>query len=382
MDKQNTTEPSIQPPKKPSGIFRMFKRILILFLVVIALLSVSVVIIGYCFQNSVKEFVVGEINKQVNTEIIVDGKDIDFTVIKKFPYASLDFKNVKALDAIQSKQKDTLFRAGTISFQFNLMDLFNKNYHIKKIEINDVDLNIRIDKKGNDNYHFWKKSTDTGSTAFSIALEKIVLKQIHVLYKDHRTKQNIDVLIKRSNLTGEFSNENYSLEIAADLFINQLKTNDTYYLREKNVHAEVALNVDNKTSSYKIQNTKIKIEDLLFEVVGNIITTNKQPIVNLGIKGKNMDIKSVLSLIPEKYKNKINDYKSDGEFYFNSTIQGTWSDNRVPLIKADFGIKNADITQVKDNIILHHVNLKGHYSNGNEDAPSELTLIPFSATID
>lgn len=382
MDTSTSTEPSIQSPKKSSGIFRALKRILIFFFVLIILLAGSVFVIGFYYQDEVKEYVIGELNKQLNTEIIVDGKDIDFTVIRNFPYASVDFKNIKALDAVQSKHKDTLFKAGRISFQFNIKDIFNKNYHIKKVEVDNVDLKIKIDKNGKDNYHFWKESADTSSTAFSFALEKIVLKQVHVFYKDLQSKQNIDVLINRSNLTGAFSNDNYSLETASDLFVNHIRTDDVNYLQKKNVHAEVALNVDNKTSSYKIKDTKIKIENLLFEVIGNIITANDQSIVNLGIKGKEMDIKSVLSLIPEKYKSKINDYKSDGAFYFTSTIQGSWSGDQSPEIEADFGIKNADITQVKDDIVLHNVNLKGHYFNGNKNEPSVLTLIPFTAIID
>jgi hypothetical protein len=382
MDTSTSTEPSIQSPKKSSEIFRVLKRILILFFVLIILLAGSVFVIGFYYQDQVKEYVISELNKQLNTAIIVDAKDIDFTVIRNFPYASVDFKNIKALDAVQSKHKDTLFKAGRISFQFNIKDIFNKNYHIKKVEIDNVDLKIKIDKNGKDNYHFWKESADTSSTAFSFALEKIVLKQVHVLYKDLQSKQNIDVLINRSNLTGAFSNDNYSLETASDLFVNHIRTDDVNYLQKKNVHAEVALNVDNKTSSYKIKDTKIKIENLLFEVVGNIITANDQSIINLGIKGKEMDIKSVLSLIPENYKNKINDYESDGEFYFTSTIQGSWSGDQSPEIEADFGIKNADITQVKDNVVLHNVNLKGHYFNGTKNEPSILTLIPFTATID
>jgi len=382
MDTPNNTTPSA-PIKKSSELFRILKRIVISIFVLLLLLAGGGFFIVYYYQNNVKEYIIAELNKQLNTEIIVDGKDIDFSIIQNFPYASVDFKNIKALDATHSETKDTLFKAGRISFQFNLKNIFNKNYRIKKVEIDNVDLKIRIDKNGNDNYHFWKTSADTNTTSFSFALQEIVLKQVHVYYKDQQRKQNIDLVIRQSNLNGNFSNDNYSLETITQLFINHIQIDNGNYLRNKNVYAEVSLNVDTKIESYKIKDTKITIENLLFEVVGNVIAANDQPIFNVGIRGKDMNIKSVLSLIPEKYKSKINEYESDGEFYFNSTIQGTWSGNQTPQIKADFGIKNADITQVKDNIVLHHVNLKGHYSNGNKGSePSSLTLIPFSATID
>ena len=142
--------------KKSSRIVRFFWRFLIFILVTITLLGGTGFIIGYFYQDEVKEYIVGELNKQLNTEIIVDGKDIDFTVLKNFPLASVNFKNVKALEAIQSKKKDTLFAAGEISLQFNIIDVFKKNYRIKRVEVDDANLKIRIDKEGNDNYHFGK----------------------------------------------------------------------------------------------------------------------------------------------------------------------------------------------------------------------------------
>jgi len=340
-------------------------------------------IIGIYYQDEVKEYVIKELNKQLNTEIIVDGKDIEFTLIKNFPYASIDFKNAKVLEAVKRKNKDTLFNAGEISLQFNIVDVFKKKYHIKKMEVDDATLKIRIDKNGNDNYHFWKPSADTAKTSFSFALEDIVLNNVSFTFKNSKTKISADVAIKKSNLSGNFSDKQYSLETVNDLYVNYFKADSTTYLKNKNLHSQVELMVDTEIPSYKIKKGKLKLENLLFDIVGNIIAANDEPILNLGIKGKDMDIKSVLSLIPEKYKGKINAYESDGEFYFDATILGSFANKQTPQMVADFGIKNADITQVKDNIVLKKVTLTGHYTNGNKDKkqPSVLTLIPFSATI-
>jgi hypothetical protein len=376
------TELENKPEKRKSlWIVRFFLRTLLFILIMIVLLVGVGGIIGYYYQDEVKEYVVGELNKQLNTEIIVDGKDIDFTVIKNFPYASIDFKNVKALEALERKNKDTLFSVGKISLQFNIVDVFKKNYHIKKIEIDNAYLKIKIDKDGNDNYHFWKTSADTDTTHFSLALENIVYRDVHFFYKDRKAKQSVDVLIKKSNLSGNFSDERYSLETVSDLFVNTIKTDSTVYLRKKNVHAAFALDVDSKQSSYKIKEGKLKIENLLFLVFGSVINVNNESIVNIGIKGNDMDIKSVLSLIPATYKSEINDYNSNGEFYFDATVQGSFSENQTPRVIADFGIRNADITQIKDNVVLKHVNLKGHYFSGDKNKFSSLTLQPFSAEL-
>jgi len=381
-ENQNTIPEQSQP--KSFRFLRFLKRAFLFFTFSLLLLSAGAFVIGYFYQDEVKEYVIAELNKQLNTEIIVDGKDIDFTVLQNFPYASVDFKNVKAMEAIQQKNKDTLFSAGEISFQFNVLDVFKKNYRVKKIEISTVNLNLRIDENGNDNYHFWKSSRDTSNTSFAFSLEDIDLNNIRVSFKSQKSKQNIDFSIKNSRLSGKFSDEKYALETTADLFVTFIKTENVNYLHKKNVHAELSLTVDNSMPSYKIKNGKIKIEELLFEVFGSVINNGSEPIVNFGLKGKDMDVKSVLSLVPNKYKGKINDYESDGIFYFDALIQGVVSEKQMPQVTADFGISNAEITQVKDDIRLHNVNLKGHYFSGNKNAneTSLLTLIPFSASID
>lgn len=387
MNPQNKQDPDQEHPAVNSGkapwLLRFFLRFLISLLILFALLVGTGVIIAKYYQDEVKEYVVSELNKQLNTEVIVSGKDIDFTVIKSFPYGSVNFKNVKALDANGFTAKDTLFRAGEISLQFNLLDIFKKNYRIKKIVVSDVKLRIRIDKQGKDNFHFWKESNDTSASTFSFALENIVLKNVSLDYKNSQIRQTINGIVSSGKLSGEFSDEKYTLNTAADLFVNVIKTDNVYFLREKNIHTEFVLNVDNTLNAYKIQSGKLKIEDLLFEVFGNVINAGKEPIVNIGIKGKNMSIRPVLSLIPEKYKDRIKEYESEGEFYFDALVQGSLSGETVPQITADFGIKSATITQVKDNIVLKNVSLKGHYTNGNKQKGelSSLQLLPFSADI-
>lgn len=374
-----------QPPKRgvASRIFRILRRLFVTIFILLLLLSLTGFIIGYYYQDEVKDFVVSELNKKLNSKVIVDGKDIDFTVIRNFPYASVDFKNIKAMDAGENEGKDTLFRAGEISLQFNIVDIFHKNYHIKKIELKNADLRIRIDKNGNDNYHFWKESADSTSEGFSLALEKIVLDQVHVSYLDRHQKQGVEGLIRKSTLSGEFSSQKYSLETSSDIYMEKFRSDSVIYLKNKNIQANVLLEVDNALSSYKISGGKIRIEDLLFEVFGNVISSNKEQLINLAVKGKEMDIRSVLSIIPNDYKKNINNYESDGEFYFDATIRGSFSKGSSPAFTAEFGMKNASITQVKDDITLKNVNLSGYYYSGSKEKKevSVLQLDRFSANI-
>ncbi|MEO6903849.1 MAG: AsmA-like C-terminal region-containing protein [Bacteroidia bacterium] len=359
---------------------RLLKRIFISISVLVFLLIIILFTVSTYYKEEVKQYVINEVNSQLNTQVIINSKDISFSLLKNFPYASVDFNNLKALDAGNYKKKDTLFNAKKISFQFNLLDIFRKSYHVKKIEVENVRINIHVDENGNDNYHFWKNNTKKGDSNFSFALEKIVLNHIEVVYNNFEKNQFINALINKGELAGKFSNTNYSLKTNSHLFVNSIKIDSVNYINQKNVSTDFTLEVDNQTAIYKIKNGKIKIEDLVFEVGGNIVNNEKMA-VDIALQGKNMNIKTLLSLIPRAYKNKIENYKSNGEFYVNATFKGNFSKIDTPEIIANFGIKKAAITEIKEDIVLSDVNLTGKYTNGNKKTPSSLTLIPFSAFI-
>jgi hypothetical protein len=365
MSNEHNSVPQHPSDKKSGKAFRFLKRFIFLLFFLIIFIIGAGFLVGYFYQDEVKSYIVSELNKELNTPIIIEGKDIDFTVLKNFPLASLEFKNVKALDAVKSKKKDTLFKADNISLLFNIVDVFNKNYHIKKIIVNGAVLNIRIDKKGNDNYHFLKSSPDNDSAHFSFALEQVVLKKIQLHYKNAKTQQEADLAINKSAISGKFSDEKYSLAILSELYIDAVKADNTTFLRNKKIQVDLAFDVDNNQKLYDIKKGKFTIEDVLFEATGNIYVKDKT-LLDIRIKGKELNIQSVLSLIPNKYKERINEYNSEGEFYFNGTVKGKFSDMTMPQLTADFGINNANITQTTSAISLQKVSLTGSFTNGKK----------------
>ena len=97
---------------------KTLKKITIIFGVIIILLVTAGIIFSTLYQNEVKAYIITQINNSVNTKI--DVKAVNFSVFKKFPYASLEFKKVTAEDATKLAEKGTLFSAQSIYLQFNI----------------------------------------------------------------------------------------------------------------------------------------------------------------------------------------------------------------------------------------------------------------------
>jgi AsmA-like C-terminal region len=357
-----------ETPKHKKGFFRfLFKAVSILALVVIALLFVAVAL-GYYYQNEVKDYFVSELNKKLNTEVVVKGENIDFSLIQNFPLAAIEFNNILVKDAIEKKQKDTLFWAENISLQFSWLDVFHKKYKVQKLEINHAVLKIKLDKNGNDNFHFWKADSSNSTENLRFDLQEISLQHIRFSYINKKLKQKIAFYVLSSKLSGEFSSNNYFFSSTARLQTDEFIFNNTSFLKNKSVNANIHFAVDKSKGTYTLENTHAQIEDLLLDINGLVTDTKSGVYSNLQLKGKDMDVQSVLWLVPEKYKSKINNYKSTGTFYLDAAIIGESSERSNPHVDARFGINNGTINETQTQLVLQNVNIGAHYSNGNENS--------------
>src|SRR5205085_3818031 len=144
----------------------------------------------------------------------------DFSVLRHFPFASFEMKNIVIEEVSTSKIKDTLLYSQRLSLLFNITDVFSKNLTVKKILVNGGNINIRIDSSGHGNYQFWKKSNDSTSTG-EINLQRIGLNKVYLKYLDKKDNQNYGIFAKDAELSGKFSSDEFSLKTKADLFVDQ-----------------------------------------------------------------------------------------------------------------------------------------------------------------
>ncbi|HVA97488.1 MAG TPA: AsmA-like C-terminal region-containing protein [Bacteroidia bacterium] len=350
----------------------------IIFLSILLLSFIAGFVIVRFYQNEVKTLVVEQVNKNLNTKVIVNSNDIHFSVFHDFPYASVEFNNVKALDAWDAKVKDTLFKAQNISLEFNLMDVFYKKYAVEKLSISGVQLNIRINEKGEDNYHFWKSTSDsisnTSKNNFSFALNKITIQNAEVKYINQFNHSDCEFLLKNLSLKGKFNSDEYDLETTTSALIHTLTFGSESYLKGENAAIKLSLYVNNKNNFYRIKEGEIKLEHVTLDLSGSLINTKTEGVADFKIDGKNMDIQSAMLLLPSKAKKYMNRYNSSGNIYFNGTVKGPIGHGVWPDLVATFGITKGEVSLDKSSMKLKNIDLKGSYSSKQGKTPQKTTL--------
>jgi uncharacterized protein involved in outer membrane biogenesis len=374
---------SILKPKKKNKAWKIIKRFLLVIAAVFIVLIGTVLVIIYFHEDSIKKFIVDKINQQLNTEIQV--KEIELSLFRKFPNVSLVFTDVTAKDAIKSENKGNLLTAKNIYLQFSIWDLFDKNYRIRKIEADEGVINIITYLDGSVNYQFWKDDTTAASSDenFSFDLQKVILSNMVIRYRDFANGQDYLGATNSFIVKGKFNNDNFTMYANGNLQVNYVNISGTKFIPGKSVHIDLVLDVDQTTETYKFSESKVFMGNMSFDVSGSVIHNDKKHYINLAVAGAKTKLQSLLDEIPYEYKKYFEKYKAEGDFYFSTSVAGSYMKNDVPGVTVTFGIKGGSLAEKESDITLEDVCLSGTYSNGASGSlsTSKLVIKDFSSTL-
>jgi hypothetical protein len=120
------TSESLNRTKQAVTKKKLVKRILLIVTSVIVVLLLSATIIAYVFEDKIADVVLKELYKSIKTE--VNHQDVSFSLIRKFPMASLQITQMKVQGF--SEKRDVL-SADYVFLQFNLFDVLTSNFKLK-----------------------------------------------------------------------------------------------------------------------------------------------------------------------------------------------------------------------------------------------------------
>lgn len=329
------------------------------------LIITGLFIITYFFSNKVTQIVINELNKNINTEVNVS--NVEFSLFSKFPGATLEFKDItiKSSNNINKNEfkkinSDTLLYAKSLFLEFNIIDILKEKYIIKKIYIENGKINILTDSNNENNYNLWKESSDN-SQSIKIKLNDVKISNTKIYYRNLIKDIFWKSLFYEASMSGNFGENNFSVTSDFDTHVNSCYVDGIEYITERKVKANIDFDVSNNV--LKINKGNINIAGLKLNSSGSINYNNDLDF-NLLFKGKNLNVKSFIGLLPKNITKSFENFKSDGNFYFDCKVDGVFNKTENPKIDINFGVDNGTIINTTNKIEVSKLMLKGQYSNG------------------
>jgi hypothetical protein len=359
-------------------VINFIKRILEITGIIFFSLVCLGIIISSFYEAEIKRLMLDELNKNVNT--VINMEQFNFSLLRHFPYASVDMKQVMAKEVTDKEEKDTLLFAEHVSLMFNLTTIFDNDLAIRKIVMKDGKVKIRIDKTGKNNYHFWKPSADTTSSV--VDLKKIVLDNVLISYLDKHAAQDYLFTAKDATLSGKFSGDTFTLKTKADFLVSHFLVGNVNYASEKKIQVSSDLNVNSKTDEYTFNNSHVRMNDLAFDVKGNVTSLPKTTRLDLAIDAHESKVESFMNALPAEYRKSFeNNFTTKGKVSFTINIQGDEDARHVPAVSIHFSIKDGKISPKTNNVSLEKLVATGTFHNRSSGKTDVLEIPALTAIL-
>lgn len=360
---EETPKKHTQSKKKFRKLKRAFIILLSLFLVVI----ITGIVLANVYEKEIKRFAIDEINTHLKAKLKINENNVSLSFFNKFPSASLNFADILIED---ENEKDTILFAQNFSLEFGLVALFSGDYSVKEMYLDNGNINLHVDKKGNENYIFWKEteSNDTAKTKFNFALEQLNLNDVSLVYHNEKNKILVDLKIYNTTFGGNFSDDTTDLRISSDHFINELSSDNTIYFKDKNSLLSIEKGMFNK-DFISLSQGQISIEEMELDVNGNFDL--KKDNSNISALARNVEISQIFSLMPKSFREKLTEYRTKGNINGNIVIENNkkWKN---PKMEAKFLIKQGTITEQNSGVELKDLNLSGNFESSQSSQRIEL----------
>ena len=267
-------------------ISRWLIRLCLVFAMVLVLLFVA----GKYWGKDIIPHVLTEVNNQLTAPVKVHA--VDFTLIERFPYASVKLNQVYIPDSIH---EDTLLFAESIYLDFNMISWFSGDWAIKKVAVQGANVSVIEDKNGQFNAKIWKEQ-EGPATDTKLRIENLELEAYQLKFLSERTG------MKYSNkgVQLQFSFDEQSAgEVKVEAKANHLKANNEDWLIDLPINLEGKWSFDSETKSFVLYADEIILPDASLSGIWNYTSD----VTGFEIKGKlgnpNVIKSCIAPLLPE-----------------------------------------------------------------------------------
>lgn len=328
------------------------KRFLIALISVIIILPLAAIITAFVLEDSIKSQIVTEVNKQLAVPVKVSGK-INFTVLKYFPNAALEFEQVTINNKLKVGEKQ-LAEVQSFSLLFSLSDIIKNKFTIHSIALKNGSVNIVNDKDGNSNLDILKDGKESKQDA-EIKINRVLLSNIKISYNDFKSSFTVGSRIRKLQLDGDFTAANFKLKSKGDFFVEKIAAGENQLISNKQLNVDIILNINNYWKEIAINKAELSIEKNPFDISGNFKFEQNKSTVFLIAKTEGDNIADLIALLPQNLRKTFEDTNGKGPFELSIKVDGEISKLQSPMVTVKAKLKDAVVELPKVKKELKHV---------------------------
>lgn len=345
---------------------KVIKRFFLYLVLIILILIGTGVVLTFIYSDEIKQFAVKQINLYLNTEVQV--KEIDFSIFKKFPDATIVLKDVvvKSSKTYNTKDfkfnTDTLLKSQTILLQFDLWDAIHNKYNLRAIQLEKAKAMLCYDKNGKNNFAIFKETPEDTNDSFAIKLEKLKFIEINVCFYNASNNFELESYSNNLKLKGDFYKNDFTLITNGKIDLKKLTIQNVNYLKAK--EAIININVKVHNNKFTIKSGTIALGKIKLNLSGTYEVNDDTDAIVLNISAQKQSLSDIIKSLPDIYQSYFENTQANGFIDFKADIHGGINYKTSPRIKFSFNLNDGQLENKNTKVLLSNLFINGSFDNG------------------
>jgi len=343
------------------------KKILKILSILLLVIIIALLVVPSFYKDEINAFIKEDLNKNLNAQ--VDYRDVSLSLFKNFPNLSVGIKDL-TIDGLDDFEGVRLASIKNFDMNLNAKKVFfDKEYVIKSINVEELNLNLLVLKNGKTNYDLIKKNPNdtlaSTSSDFELKLEKYTLSDSNISYLNQTNNMQFSFEGIDHFGSGKITDKAYTLKTQTQV----KEANFEYgvkYINQATIKLDSDIVIENDFNKYSFQNNKLNINDLDINLIKNIIELQDEDIyMDIAFQTKDNQLKELLSLVPKTYLTSIENVTANGNANLTGFVKGIYNETDYPAYGFDMKVSNGtikypDLPESIQNIdVIAKVNFKG-----------------------
>ena len=345
------------------------RKILLGVVVFLVVLVAAAALAPLLFKDKLRALADRQIAQRVRAKVLYNPADIDVSVFHSFPDLTLDIKNLRVI-GLDSFSRDTLAYLPSMRVGLDLMTVLKgQEVKINTVELEWPDLSLRRLKSGRANWDVVisdsaaaAKGQDTSQV--SLAIKGWKLTDGRLRYEDLTLPFSMEARGVNHRGSGDFARNVFDMSSQTTATDLDMTYNGVAYVTDKQLDADVTMNMDLNRNLYTFKDNKIKLNDFPFSFAGVIGLPNADDITyDVTFKALETDFKTLLSLVPGAYTDKFKNIETSGKVAFDGYAKGTQTATHLPGYGVNLAVTNGQFKYPELPQAAKNINLKMQVTN-------------------
>lgn len=329
----------------------------------------------YLFPETISKEIQKWVNHNIRGEVKFESTSLSF--FKYFPSLTLSLHHF-SLKGSAPFEKETLLYSKDISFRVDLSTIFSDQIKIDQIYIDEADINVQVDEKGNANYNVYKSTAEAtapkDSSTTAIKIEGIFINKSNLVYNDH----SIPMMISARGLNyagqGDLSKAIFDLKSQAQIDSLNVYYNNTPYLLNKKINARLVTKINTNSLDLMFNENDLKINSLPIHFEGRFSFIKDGYDLSFKTAAKETDLHNIFTALPPEIAERMEKTNIKGYAEINASLIGKYlaKQNIMPTLAFNMKIREGNISNPKAPEPISHLflNLQTRLPSLNPDSLS------------